>query len=69
MLFFIVGDQMIEDHQKFPRLLSHLNSVEEKGRVLLFVETKRGVDQLTSQLNRNGQGAVALHGDKLQNER
>ncbi len=54
---------------KFPALLKHLNSVPNFSRVLLFVETKRGVDLLTKQLLRNGKAAVALHGDKTQDER
>ncbi len=61
--------QIMERHMKFPALLKHLKSVPNFGRVLLFVETKRGADQLTSQLLRNGNAAVALHGDKTQDER
>ncbi len=68
MAVFVV-DQVLEPRKKFPRLLSHLNSVKKLGRVLLFVETKRGADSLTSQLMRNGHAAVALHGDKSQDER
>eukprot|EP01084_Bolivina_argentea_P305758 528231_1 len=61
--------EILEGHLKFPALLKHLNSAPNFSRVLLFVETKRGVDMLTKQLLRNGKAAVALHGDKTQDER
>lgn len=40
----------------------HSNS----GRVLIFVETKKGCDALTSSLRQEGFLALAIHGDKQQ---
>ncbi len=34
-----------------------------KGRVLVFVRTKRGVDRLTRRISRRGVDAAAIHGD------
>eukprot|EP01092_Planopodium_desertum_P000826 TRINITY_DN1120_c0_g1_i3.p1 TRINITY_DN1120_c0_g1~~TRINITY_DN1120_c0_g1_i3.p1 ORF type:complete len:277 (+),score=9.09 TRINITY_DN1120_c0_g1_i3:87-833(+) len=39
------------------------------GRILVFCQTKRGTDSLTSQLNRSGFPAISLHGNKTQRER
>ena len=36
---------------------------------MIFCQTKRGCDSLTSTLNQNGYQAVAIHGDKSQAER
>jgi ATP-dependent RNA helicase DDX5/DBP2 len=40
-----------------------------KDRVLVFVETKKGADMLTSSLRMDGFQARAMHGDKGQEER
>lgn len=39
------------------------------GRVLLFLDTKRGVDQLTRHLRAGGVAAAALHSGKSQPQR
>ncbi len=39
------------------------------GRTLFFVRTKHGADRLAKQLSRAGVGAVAIHGNRNQNQR
>jgi len=39
------------------------------SRILIFVETKKGCDQVTRQLRMDGWPALAIHGDKDQSER
>ena len=36
------------------------------GRVLIFVETKKGCDALTRSLRHEGWPALSIHGDKSQ---
>ncbi|MGI9118379.1 MAG: DEAD/DEAH box helicase [Minisyncoccia bacterium] len=42
---------------------------EGAKKVLIFVETKRGVDQLTEELNKRGFKAGSIHGDKRHRDR
>lgn len=39
------------------------------SRLLIFMETKRGCDQVTRQLRMDGWPALSIHGDKSQAER
>ncbi len=50
-------------------LLSHLVRSRNWQQALVFVRTKKGADRLVKQLERDGIDAVAIHGDKSQNER
>eukprot|EP01039_Chlorochromonas_danica_P009610 gene9610-10624_t len=61
--------EVVGDYDKFPRLTSHLRAVERTAKILIFVETKRGCDQLTRSLRGQGLDARAIHGDKQQHER
>lgn len=54
--------------QKF-EILHKLLSEENSRRVLIFDETKRGVDRLTEDLTKRGYRVVSIHGDKRQRER
>ncbi|CAB4294910.1 unnamed protein product [Prunus armeniaca] len=38
-------------------------------RILIFMDTKKGCDQITRQLRMNGWSALSIHGDKSQVER
>ncbi|CAB4285386.1 unnamed protein product [Prunus armeniaca] len=38
-------------------------------RILIFMDTKKGCDQITRQLRMNGWPALSIHGDKSQVER
>ncbi|XP_071710983.1 DEAD-box ATP-dependent RNA helicase 20-like isoform X2 [Rutidosis leptorrhynchoides] len=39
------------------------------SRILIFMDTKKGCDQITSQLRMDGWPALSIHGDKSQAER
>ncbi|PIS07847.1 ATP-dependent helicase [Candidatus Berkelbacteria bacterium CG10_big_fil_rev_8_21_14_0_10_43_13] len=58
------GDKTIKFNQ-----LSELLKKPEMKKVLLFSETKRDVERLTSELNREGFKAESIHGNKKQNQR
>ena len=53
---------------KLPALVSQLRHAE-RGRTLVFVRTKRGADRLVKRLGAKRVDAVAMHGDKSQNQR
>lgn len=64
----------VEDGEKGKILYDHLDKMRrgsnsEFPRTLIFVETKRGCDQICNDLNYDQFEAVAVHGDKNQNER
>ena len=52
------------------RLVKHLEKISsENAKVLIFVGTKRVADDLTKYLRQDGWPALAIHGDKQQQER
>lgn len=52
------------------RLVRHLEKISsENAKVLIFVGTKRVADDLTKYLRQDGWPALAIHGDKAQQER
>jgi ATP-dependent RNA helicase RhlE len=53
---------------KLPALVQELRD-GERGRTLVFVRTKRGADRLVKRLGSKDLHAVAMHGDKSQNQR
>ncbi|HEX2162171.1 MAG TPA: DEAD/DEAH box helicase, partial [Thermoleophilaceae bacterium] len=53
---------------KVDTLIRELNETE-RGRTLVFVRTKRGADRLVQRLGKSGIKAVAMHGNKSQNQR
>lgn len=57
-----------EKDQKLMKLLTEI-SAENETKTIIFVETKRRVDEITRSINRNGWRAVSIHGDKSQQER
>lgn len=60
----------VEDGDKFRTLMDHLAVINREGpRILIFLETKRGVDLLRMNLRNAGHNAVAIHGEKKQEER
>lgn len=61
--------EVVSDYDKFPRLMSHLRAAERGAKMIVFVETKKGCDQLTRSLRGQGIEARAIHGDKQQHER
>ncbi len=56
------------DNEEKVHLLRHLLSQEE-GSFLVFARTKHGTDRLTKKLSMYGVKAVAMHGDRTQNQR
>ncbi len=58
----------VNEKEKFARLKEVLIKHELK-KVLIFSETKRGVDKLSKNLSASGFKADSIHGDKRQNQR
>ena len=42
---------------------------EKENKTIIFTETKRGSDELTRQMRREGWPGMCIHGDKTQQER
>lgn len=61
--------EMVTDYEKYPRLQHHLRSIERDAKAIVFVETKKGCDQLTRSLRGEGFPCRCIHGDKSQQER
>jgi ATP-dependent RNA helicase RhlE len=53
---------------KLGALVGELSDAD-RGRTLVFVRTKRGADRLVKRLGAKSLSAVAMHGDKSQNQR
>ncbi|CAG4946439.1 unnamed protein product [Parnassius apollo] len=60
-----------EEWEKNDKLLTLLNEIssEEETKTIIFAETKRKVDEITKTINRAGWRALAIHGDKNQQDR
>jgi len=56
----------VERDDRLDALVGQLSDTE---MALIFVRTKRGADRLVKRLAREGVNAVAMHGDKSQNQR
>lgn len=65
--------QIIEvctEFEKKGKLIGHLETIsQENGKVIIFTSTKRVADDLTKYLRQDGWPALAIHGDKQQQER
>ncbi|MED6218174.1 Envelope glycoprotein gp160, variant 2 [Stylosanthes scabra] len=61
--------EVLTDAEKYNRLIRLLKEVMDGSRVLIFMETKKGCDQVTRQLRMDGWPALSIHGDKNQAER
>ncbi len=57
----------VEHEHRVGALVRELRA--ERERALVFVRTKRGADRLVKRLGAEGVAAVAMHGDKSQNQR
>ncbi|XP_012219238.1 uncharacterized protein [Linepithema humile] len=60
--------QEYEKDSKLNRLLQEIGT-EKENKTIIFVETKRKVDDITRNIRRDGWQAVSIHGDKNQQER
>jgi ATP-dependent RNA helicase DDX5/DBP2 len=62
--------ECVENRDKEARIIELMRHItSENAKVLVFVETKRGCDQLCYYLNRMGYRSTAIHGDKTQFDR
>lgn len=61
--------EVVTDYEKYGRLVEHLRDFNDGSRVLIFVETKKGCDQLQRSLRIEGYPSKCIHGDKTQDER
>ncbi|PIA51710.1 hypothetical protein AQUCO_01100527v1 [Aquilegia coerulea] len=61
--------EVLTDGEKYNRLIKLLNEQMDGSRILIFVETKKGCDQVTKKLRMDGWPALSIHGDKDQAER
>lgn len=61
--------EIMTDMEKYNRLIRLLKEVMDGSRILIFMETKKGCDQVTRQLRMDGWPALSIHGDKNQSER
>ncbi len=57
----------IRDEQRLEALVEELQ--RERERAIVFVRTKRGADRLVKRLSAQGLQAIAIHGNKSQNQR
>jgi ATP-dependent RNA helicase DDX5/DBP2 len=48
------------------RLVNLLEDIMDGSRILIFMDTKKGCDQITRQLRMDGWPALSIHGDKSQ---
>ncbi|XP_015590834.1 ATP-dependent RNA helicase dbp2 isoform X2 [Cephus cinctus] len=60
--------QEFEKDLKLYRLLQEIGT-EKENKTIIFVETKRKVDDITRNIRRDGWQALSIHGDKNQQER
>ncbi|KAB7497812.1 putative ATP-dependent RNA helicase DDX17 [Armadillidium nasatum] len=60
-----------QENEKDAKLLQLLGEImaERESKIIVFVETKRKVDDLTRRMRRDGWPAMCIHGDKAQPER
>eukprot|EP00191_Tetraselmis_sp_GSL018_P000959 CAMPEP_0177609298 /NCGR_PEP_ID=MMETSP0419_2-20121207/18998_1 /TAXON_ID=582737 /ORGANISM="Tetraselmis sp., Strain GSL018" /LENGTH=518 /DNA_ID=CAMNT_0019104181 /DNA_START=121 /DNA_END=1677 /DNA_ORIENTATION=+ len=61
--------EIVEEHQKYGKMIRLLEKEMDGGKILIFCETKRGCDAVTRQLRSDGWPALSIHGDKSQQER
>ncbi|KAK4691684.1 hypothetical protein P7C70_g9296, partial [Phenoliferia sp. Uapishka_3] len=62
--------EVCSDFEKRGKLVKHLEKISaESAKVLIFIGTKRVADDLTKYLRQDGWPALAIHGDKQQQER
>ncbi|GJQ09661.1 hypothetical protein GpartN1_g1452.t1 [Galdieria partita] len=65
--FILQRLERVEEHEKRDFLLNLIDTVS--GLTLIFMQTKRGADELEYFLTRKGYPAISIHGDRSQVER
>ena len=58
-----------DEREKNDRLFRYLRETVQSARTIIFVDTKKMADSLCRQLRQSGINALAVHGDKSQQER
>ncbi|XP_044737301.1 ATP-dependent RNA helicase dbp2-like [Chrysoperla carnea] len=60
-----------QEHEKEQKLSTLLREfgVDRENKIIIFVETKKKVDDITKTIRRDGHSAICIHGDKSQPER
>ncbi|XP_008805785.1 DEAD-box ATP-dependent RNA helicase 20 isoform X1 [Phoenix dactylifera] len=61
--------EIVSEGQKYNKLIKLLEDIMDGSRILIFMDTKKGCDQITRQLRTDGWPALSIHGDKSQAER
>ncbi|CAO3582655.1 unnamed protein product [Absidia cylindrospora] len=65
--------EVCEETEKRGKLITHLEKImdepENERKTIIFTSTKRTADDITRFLRQDGFPALAIHGDKAQNER
>ncbi|XP_021716433.1 DEAD-box ATP-dependent RNA helicase 20-like [Chenopodium quinoa] len=61
--------EIVSENQKYKKLVDLLEDIMDGSRILVFMDTKKGCDQITRQLRMDGWPALSIHGDKSQAER
>ncbi|XP_028549642.1 DEAD-box ATP-dependent RNA helicase 20 isoform X1 [Dendrobium catenatum] len=61
--------EIVTESQKYNKLVKLLEDIMDGSRILIFLDTKKGCDQITRQLRTDGWPALSIHGDKSQAER
>ncbi|CAI9288979.1 unnamed protein product [Lactuca saligna] len=60
---------MVTQNQKYNKLVKLLDDIMDGSRILIFMGTKKGCDQITRHLRMDRWPALLIHGDKSQAER
>lgn len=58
-----------EKEGKLLKLLKEIATTDASNKIIIFVETKKKVEDLLKNIVRDGYGATSIHGDKSQSER
>lgn len=60
-----------EEHEKEAKICQLLKEIcsDRNNKIIIFVETKKKVDDITKVIRRDGYSAISIHGDKSQQER
>ncbi|XP_020282118.1 DEAD-box ATP-dependent RNA helicase 20-like isoform X2 [Pseudomyrmex gracilis] len=63
--------EICQEHEKELKLSQLLREIgtERGSKMIIFVETKKKVDDITKTIKRDGWSAISIHGDKSQPER
>ena len=60
---------VLQEYDKSQKVQRLLEKIMDGSKILIFSETKRNADDITRQLRMQGFPALAIHGDKSQQER